>query len=129
WWLRTRTRIQLLLAAAVAAVAVAGVAGPGVYLLRERHRESLRAHFWRQFDNSLQLGSLEKAEAALAALQGMSPGDPVIAQRVNDLRSRPAPPGDTKLIRFLMRLHVNEGHLDRAAREAAKLVEVAAYDW
>jgi tetratricopeptide (TPR) repeat protein len=128
WWLRTRTRGQLLLTVGAAAIVLIACSTP-VYLLWERHRDNQRANLWRLYDRYLDTGDAEKLESTLHSLEKMSPGDPQIAQRLSQLRSREAPAGDSRFIRFLLRMHGNEGRIDLAAREAAKLVENLPDDW
>jgi tetratricopeptide (TPR) repeat protein len=129
WWLRTRTRRQLILTALAATVILGGGVGPAAYVAWERHRDGRRAMLWHQYDAYLDAGNVEKVEATLTALQGVSPRDPSIAQRLAMLRAGEAPAGDSKFIRFLMRTHVVNGRTDRAVREAVRLVDLTPGDW
>ncbi len=130
YFLRTRSRRQLVYITAASAVVLIGAGGVPAYLIRE-HRRTFRLNcLERQYDGFLLYhNDIDKLENALADLAAELPGDPNIARRLEMVRNREAPASEPNLVRFLMRFHMANDRTEASIREAHRLLEAVPRDW
>ncbi|MFO0808505.1 MAG: hypothetical protein U0746_07770 [Gemmataceae bacterium] len=128
-FLRTAPRGTVALVVSVALLVVVGLGGMGAYLLWERRIETKRTFYYTMLDQCMNACDAERTEDTLLKLQVWAARDESIPRRLQALRNREGPASDPKMLRLIMRGHYRDGHLDLAAREAAKLVESLPEDW
>jgi tetratricopeptide (TPR) repeat protein len=129
YFLRSRTRWQLVGLVVAAVITLTATGGVGAYWFYERRREFRLTFFERQLDGYLFENNYEKAEECLIALVKDQPGDPRQARRLEMLRKQEAGLSEPDLLRFLMRYHMLHGRPAESVREAKKLLAVAPGDW
>jgi tetratricopeptide (TPR) repeat protein len=129
FYLRDCTPRQLAVVGVLTVIVGVGLIGAPGYLFWEWRREGKRALYWRQYEAYLGGGDVEKLESTVTALQKVSPADPALGQIAAAIRDRSAPAGDPKLVRFVVRVLLQEKQFSRAAAEARKLLESLPDDW
>lgn len=127
--LRTAPPRLVALVLLVALTVVGSLGATAAVLWREHRIEARRTMLYRHLDHYLAICDLEEVEKVLVALQLLTPDDPSVSLRLEAVRNRDAPFGDSKLLRCTMRAHYRAGDYTLAAREAAKLVENFPTDW
>jgi tetratricopeptide (TPR) repeat protein len=130
YFLRTRTRRQLVYIAAAATVVLAGAGGVPAYVLWEHRRSNRISFLQRNLEGYLAYtDDVDKLEATLAALAKEMPANETVARELAYVRAREAPPTESKLVRFFMRYHWAKGRVAEATREADKIIQFASNDW
>jgi tetratricopeptide (TPR) repeat protein len=130
YFLRSRTRVQLVVVLTGAAIILGTIPAVAAYLVHE-HRRTTRLYFMnRTYEGYLrQSNDVDKLEESLTALHDAQPDDAALARRLEMVKLREAPASEPELVRFFMRHHMGNGRIDESVREAKKLLESYPNDW
>jgi predicted Zn-dependent protease len=130
YFLRSRSRWQLVYITAAAVIVLVGSVGTTAYLIRENRRTFRLTLLQRQYDDYLlRANDLERLEASLVDLAAELPNDEGVAGRLEMVRRREALASEPNLVRFFMRYHMARGQVDDSVREANRLLETEPNDW
>jgi tetratricopeptide (TPR) repeat protein len=104
--------------------AILGLAGTGYYLVSqraERVRKSQTVVAWQEFETKARMSSdVNELLRILDRVQELNPNDPNAARRRAALIARSADADDPGMIYVMLRLNLQEGRTEAAAREAEK---------
>jgi tetratricopeptide (TPR) repeat protein len=129
YFLRSRSKRQLLYITVGTVIVVGGTAGVPAYLFLEHRRSTRISIHQRQYDFYVLGNDVAKLEEVLESLTVDMPDDAGLARKLAMVRDRVAPVTEPNLVRFFMRHHLANGRIDESVREANKLLESFPEDW